>query len=86
MSLRYVLLALLCLSPALPSPALSIVTYNVRGNGETDWTTNSLQVRAIGRQMAYLQPDVVTFNEIPFPYTYEMTNFVKAWLPGHTLP
>lgn len=62
-----------------------MLTYNVKGNGATEWSTNSAQVQAIGRQMLYLQPDVVTFNEIPVDYTYEMTNFVTAFLPGYFL-
>jgi len=63
--------------------ALLILTYNVRGNGANDWSTNSLQVQAIARQLQYLQPDVITFNEIPFDLRYEMTNFVAAFLPGY---
>jgi endonuclease/exonuclease/phosphatase family metal-dependent hydrolase len=65
--------------------ALSILTYNVGGNGATDWTTNAAQVQAIGRQLSHLQPDVITFNEIPYELSGEMTNFVKAFLPNHAL-
>ena len=32
-----------------------------------------------------LQPDIITFNEIPANYTWEMTNFVAAFLPGYYL-
>jgi endonuclease/exonuclease/phosphatase family metal-dependent hydrolase len=32
-----------------------------------------------------LQPDIITFNEIPLAYTWEMTNFVAAFLPGYHL-
>lgn len=64
---------------------LTLLTWNVSGNGVTDWSTNSAQVRAIGRQVSALQPDVITFNEIPYTRTYEMTNFVRAWLPGYYL-
>ena len=39
------------------------------------------QVQAIGRQVAYLQPDVITFNEIPRSNTWQMANFVVAYLP-----
>jgi endonuclease/exonuclease/phosphatase family metal-dependent hydrolase len=63
--------------------ALSLLTYNVSGNGATDWSTNSTQVQALGRQMMFLKPDVITFQEIPFNLTYQMTNFVKAFLPGY---
>jgi endonuclease/exonuclease/phosphatase family metal-dependent hydrolase len=65
------------------SYAFSLMTYNVKGNGATDWTTNATQVQAIGRQVAYLQPDIITFNEIPNTLTSEMTNFIKAYLPGY---
>lgn len=61
----------------------SVLTYNVMGNFAADWTTNAAQVRAIGRQVVYLNPDIITFNEIPRQYTGEMTNFVTAFLPGY---
>ena len=67
------------------STNFSVLTYNVKGNNVTNWTTNSLQVRAIGRQVQYLSPDIITFQEIPNDFTYEMTNFVKAFLPGYWL-
>jgi endonuclease/exonuclease/phosphatase family metal-dependent hydrolase len=69
----------------VPACGLTVLTYNVAGNGATDWSTNAPQVRAIGRQMAYLQPDVITFNEIPFSTTWQMTNFAAAFLPGYAL-
>jgi endonuclease/exonuclease/phosphatase family metal-dependent hydrolase len=69
--------------PAPVVPTFSLLTYNVRGYGATNWTTNSLQVQAIARQLQYLQPDVITFNEIPVDYRYEMTNFVHVFLPGY---
>jgi len=65
--------------------ALSLLTYNVAGNGTTDWSTNSPQVQAIGRQMTFLRPDVIAFNEIPFTNTWQMANFVTAYLPGYFL-
>ncbi|MEY4917526.1 MAG: hypothetical protein RL616_1439 [Verrucomicrobiota bacterium] len=64
---------------------LTLMTYNLAGNGATNWSTNAVQVQAIGRQLLYLQPDVITFNEIPHNYTYEMTNWVKAFMPGYNL-
>jgi endonuclease/exonuclease/phosphatase family metal-dependent hydrolase len=66
-------------------PALSYVIYNMEGNGATNWTTNSLQVQAIARQLQYLNPDIITLNEIPNQFTYEMTNFIAAFLPGYYL-
>jgi hypothetical protein len=77
----------LTVNPALPPPApgFSLVTYNVKGNGASDWSTNAPQVRAIARQLQFLNPDIITFNEIPFDLSYEMTNFVAAFLPGYSL-
>jgi endonuclease/exonuclease/phosphatase family metal-dependent hydrolase len=66
-------------------PALSYVIYNMEGNGATNWTTNSLQVRAIARELQFLNPDIITLNEIPNQFTYEMTNFIAAFLPGYYL-
>jgi len=65
--------------------SLSLLHWNVAGNGASDWSTNSLQVQAIGRQMLYWRPEVVTFNEIPFDESAQMTNFVAAYLPGYFL-
>ena len=65
--------------------ALTYLTYNVSGNGAADWSTNSAQVQAIGRQLLYLRPDIITFNEIPSANTGQMTNWVKAYLPGFYL-
>lgn len=77
---------MLALLPGLASGnGLSILTYNVSGNGTTNWSTNTAQVQAIGRQMAHLQPDVVTFIEIPRTNTWQMTHFVTAFLPGYFL-
>lgn len=65
--------------------ALSLLHYNVAGNGTRDWSTNAVQVQAIGRQMLYWQPEVVTFNEIPRTNVWQMANFVQAFLPGYYL-
>jgi endonuclease/exonuclease/phosphatase family metal-dependent hydrolase len=85
MPLRLFLPLCLSLAQAVSLHALSVLTYNVGGNGTTDWSTNSTQVQAVGRQMLYLQPDVITFQEIPFTNTWQMTNFVTAYLPGYYL-
>jgi len=74
-----------CFGRSVTVSAFSLLTYNVSGNGTTDWSTNSPQVQAIGRQLLYLQPDIVTFQEIPLTNTYQMTNWPKAYLPGHFL-
>ncbi len=72
---------------AAPRPAgtLTVVSYNLKGNGAIDWSTNSEQVQAIGRQMAFLQPDLLAFNEVPYNQWWQMTNFIQAWLPGYSL-
>ncbi len=64
---------------------LSVLHWNVAGNGTTDWSTNAVQVQAIGRQMLYWQPEIVTFNEIPRTNLWQMANFVTAFLPGYFL-
>ena|ERR1043166_5443633 len=76
---------LLMLFSVTKSHAFSLLTYNVAGNGTTNWSTNAAQVQAIGRQMAYLQPDIITFNEIPYTNTWQMPNFVATYLPGFFL-
>ena len=76
---------LLLLLSAARLHAFSFLTYNVAGNGSTNWSTNAPQVQAIGRQMAYLQPDIITFNEIPSTNTWQMPPFVAAFLPGYFL-
>ncbi len=76
------------LPPYLPSGStnvISLLTYNVKGNGATDWSANSPQVQAIGRQLQYVSPDIITFHEIPYDLSYEMTNFVNTYLPGYAL-
>jgi endonuclease/exonuclease/phosphatase family metal-dependent hydrolase len=68
----------------LPASAgLSVLQYNVRGFGATDWSTNSLQIQAIARQLQFLEPDIITFNEIPFGLRWQMTNFAAAFLPAY---
>jgi endonuclease/exonuclease/phosphatase family metal-dependent hydrolase len=69
-----------------PAPAgFSVLTYNTHGILAEDWSTNAPQVQAIGRQMQHLQPDIVTFQEIPLAHTWQMVNFVAAYLPGYVL-
>jgi endonuclease/exonuclease/phosphatase family metal-dependent hydrolase len=68
-------------------PAFSYLTYNVHGNGLTNWSTNMWHVQAIGRQLQYLDPDIITFNEIPVTNncTAQMADFVTAFRPGYYL-
>jgi endonuclease/exonuclease/phosphatase family metal-dependent hydrolase len=65
--------------------AFSLMTYNVAGNGTTNWSTNTAQVQAIGHQLLFLKPDVITFTEIPRTNLWEMANWVKAFMPGYFL-
>lgn len=62
-----------------------LMTYNVKGNGTTDWSTNTVQAQALGREIGYLNPDIITFNEIPYTNTWQMTNWVTAFMPGFYL-
>ncbi|MBE0543408.1 MAG: immunoglobulin domain-containing protein, partial [Verrucomicrobia bacterium] len=76
--------ASLTVTPPLVA-GFSLVTYNTHGALVEDWSTNSPQVQAIGRQLQYLQPDIVTFQEIPFTNTWQMPGLVAAYLPGYEL-
>ena len=70
-----------------PVPGFSLMTYNTHGNFVSDWTTNSPQVQAIGRQVQYLDPDIITFQEIPLTnagWTH-MPEFVTVFRPGYHL-
>ena len=68
-------------------PAFSYLTYNCNGNGLTNWGTNMQHVLAIGRQVIYLNPDIITFQEIPVTNncTAQMWDFVTAFCPGYYL-
>ncbi len=65
--------------------SVTLMTYNVKGNGVTDWSTNTAQVQAIGRQLLYLKADIITFNEIPHTNIWQMANWVIAFMPGYFL-
>lgn len=70
-----------------PVAGISLLTYNTHGNFISDWTTNSPQVQAIGRQVQYLDPDLITFQEIPLTnagWTH-MPEFVTVYRPGFHL-
>ncbi|MFO1476745.1 MAG: hypothetical protein U1F98_08850 [Verrucomicrobiota bacterium] len=71
--------------PVPEAGAISLLTYNTHGNQVEDWSTNAWQVRAIGRQLQALRPDLVTLNEIPETNTWQMPNWSKAFLPGYFL-
>jgi endonuclease/exonuclease/phosphatase family metal-dependent hydrolase len=69
------------------TPAFSYLTYNCAGNGLTNWSTNMSHIKAIGRQVRYLKPDIMTFQEIPVTNncTAQMWDFVNAYCPGYYL-
>ncbi|HTH48802.1 MAG TPA: endonuclease/exonuclease/phosphatase family protein [Candidatus Limnocylindria bacterium] len=67
---------------------VSVLTWNVAGNSFTDfsrWSTNAPELQAAGRILGYLQPDVLTLQEIPYSRRTELTNFVRAFLPAHSV-
>lgn len=79
-------MATLTVNPLPPTnDTLTVMTYNVKGNGVADWSTNTAQTQAIGRQLIYLHPDIVTFNEIPHTNMWQMPNWMAAFLPGYYL-
>jgi endonuclease/exonuclease/phosphatase family metal-dependent hydrolase len=63
--------------------AFSLLSYNVLGNGAADWSLDLPQVQALGRQLGFLQPDIIGFQEVPEAFHPQWTNFVQAYLPGH---
>ena len=71
--------------PPGTNATISMVTYNMKGNGASDWSTNAAQVQAIARELIYLNPDIITFNEIPNGQYWEMTNWVTAFFPAYTI-
>jgi endonuclease/exonuclease/phosphatase family metal-dependent hydrolase len=78
---------LLVVPTTLPATnsAVKILTYNVAGNGVADWSTNTAQAQAIGRELIYWQPDVVTFNEVPTNGVALMPDWLTVFLPGYYL-
>jgi|GEM_PF-838630 Metal-dependent hydrolase len=68
-------------------PTFSILNYNLHGNGILNWSTNTGQIRAIGRQIQFLDPDILTLQEIPVTNngTAQMQDFVNAYRPGFFL-
>jgi len=70
--------------PMTPSPNRTVkwFDYNVWGAGATNWPPSNPQVQAIGRQLAYLAPDVVTLQEVPDSGLFNMPGIVAAYLPG----
>jgi endonuclease/exonuclease/phosphatase family metal-dependent hydrolase len=65
--------------------AFTILDWNLKGNGAANWNTNADQVQAIGRVLLYLNPDIITFNEIPVNQKYYMTNWSRSFLSNYNL-
>ncbi len=84
--LRWLLAGLGIVSGFLAQAELRVVTWNVAGNGLTNWTTDMAPVQAVGRILQHLKPDVVTLQEIPNEnnaYT-RVEAFTRTYLPGYT--
>lgn len=77
--------AMLTVIPPNASGTLTLAHYNVKGNFASDWSTNAAQVQAIARQLRYLNPDIITLNEIPNSFRSEMTNWMTAFFPTYHL-
>jgi endonuclease/exonuclease/phosphatase family metal-dependent hydrolase len=72
-------------SSVVTNDSVTLMTYNVKGNGVADWSTNTAQAQAIGREILHLHPDIITFNEIPHTNVWQMANWVAAFMPGFYL-
>ena len=68
----------------LQTPVFSLLDFNLAGNGDPDWTTNNFQVRAIGRIISHLNPDIMTFQEIPTTNNglANMVGVMQVYRPG----
>jgi endonuclease/exonuclease/phosphatase family metal-dependent hydrolase len=66
-----------------PLPQLTVMSYNVLGNGATNFTLTSTNVEAIGRELAYLRPDVVGFQEVPETFYAQWATFIFNYLPEY---
>jgi len=63
--------------------SLSMLTFNILGSNASGWTLNSSNVQAIGRVLAYLQPDIIGFQEVPEDFRLLMADFIGSYLPGY---
>jgi endonuclease/exonuclease/phosphatase family metal-dependent hydrolase len=68
-------------------PTIAVLTYNLGGGNFDDtaanWSTNSITNQAVGSIVRGLQPDIIGFQEYSVLNTWQLTNFVKAYLPGY---
>ena len=69
----------------LSFPTVSLLTYNLGGGNFDDtaanWSTSSVTNQAVGSVMRGLQPDIIGFQEYSVSNTWQLTNFVNAYLP-----
>jgi endonuclease/exonuclease/phosphatase family metal-dependent hydrolase len=49
---------------------ISVLTYNTQGNTATNWANN---LQAVDRQLSYLHPDIITFQEVRLGDTHAIT-------------
>lgn len=64
-------------------PTWSLMSWNIRGGGASGWSENSESAQALGRQLAFLQPDIIAFNEIPDSARNRFGDFIHQYLPKH---
>jgi endonuclease/exonuclease/phosphatase family metal-dependent hydrolase len=70
--------------PLAAVSGFSLVQYNLKGNFASDWSTNAAQVQAIARELLYLNPDIITFNEFQNGARDEITNWQNAFFSNYT--
>ncbi len=83
---RIVLLLLLGLLSGNALAELRVLTWNLGGNGLTNWSVDMPQVQAVGRILRHLQPDVVALQELPNENRgyANLDAFAQTYLPGFT--
>lgn len=83
---RLVLLLLLGLLSGNALAELRVLTWNLGGNGLTNWSVDMPQVQAVGRILRHLQPDVVALQELPNENRgyANLEAFTQTYLPGFT--
>lgn len=78
--------------PAVSAPAtsvktFSVVSYNIWGanfeDTEANWNTNNARIQQIGRELKFLNADVIGFQEFAITNRGQVTNWVKDFLPGY---
>ncbi len=85
MTIRWLLL-LLWAGGFCAKAEFRVLTWNVGGNGLTNWAVDMPQVQAVGRVLRHLRPDVVALQELPNENRgyANLQAFADAYLPGYT--